>query len=66
MQDLWLDASRTGLAEREAQLSRLAAWVLMADQQSLRYGLRITASHEIAADSGPEHRLACLRALALA
>ena len=66
MQDLWLDASRTGLADREAQLSRLAAWVLMADQQGLRWGLRITANNEIAADSGPEHRLACLRALALA
>ncbi|MEG0974864.1 MAG: DUF58 domain-containing protein [Comamonas sp.] len=65
-QDLWLDASRAGLVDREAQLSRLAAWVLMADQQGLRYGLRITAANEIAVDSGPEHRLACLRALALA
>ena len=65
-QDLWLDAARTGLADREAQLSRLAAWVLMADQLGLRYGLRATAAHTIAADSGPEHRQACLRALALA
>ena len=65
-QELWLDAARTGLADREAQLSRLAAWVLMADQLGLRYGLRATAAHTIAADSGPEHRQACLRALALA
>ena len=66
-QDLWLDASHTGLAEREAQLSRLTAWVLAADQQSLRYGLRTqTGSVEITPDAGAEHRLACLRALALA
>ncbi|QMV75695.1 DUF58 domain-containing protein [Comamonas piscis] len=69
-QDLWLDAQHCGLAEREGQLSRLAAWVLMADQQGLRYGLRLgQASPAHAgqpADSGPEHRQACLRALALA
>ncbi|GAB2829744.1 DUF58 domain-containing protein [Comamonas piscis] len=69
-QDLWLDAQHCGLAEREAQLSRLAAWVLMADQQGLRYGLRLgqasPAHADQPADSGPEHRQACLRALALA
>ena len=66
-QDLWLDAGRCGLAEREAQLSRLTAWVLQAEQQGLRYGLRIVANgSDIAPDSGPEHRAACLRALALA
>ena len=66
-QDLWLDAQHCGLAEREAQLSRLAAWVLMADQQGLRYGLRLgQVNADQPADSGPEHRLACLRALALA
>jgi uncharacterized protein (DUF58 family) len=69
-QDLWLDAQRCGLAEREAQLSRLAAWVLMADQQGLRYGLRLgqasPAHADQPADSGPAHRQACLRALALA
>ncbi|TDS74443.1 uncharacterized protein (DUF58 family) [Comamonas sp. JUb58] len=66
-QDLWLDAQQCGLAEREAQLSRLTAWVVMADQQGLRYGLRLGAAHaDLAADSGPEHRQACLRALALA
>ncbi|MFC3217261.1 DUF58 domain-containing protein [Comamonas sp. JC664] len=53
-QDLWHDASHCGLAEREAQLSRLTAWVLMADQQGLRYGLRLGAANaEQAADSGP-------------
>ena len=66
-QDLWLDASRCGLADREAQLSRLTAWVLAAHQQGLRYGLRIAANTpDIAPDHGPEHRQACLRALALA
>lgn len=66
-QDLWLDAQQCGLAEREAQLSRLTAWVVMADQQGLRYGLRLGAAHaDQTPDSGPEHRQACLRALALA
>ncbi len=66
-QDLWLDASRCGLAAREAQLSRLAAWVLAADQQGLRYGLRLqSGGPEIAPDHGPAHRASCLRALALA
>lgn len=65
-QDLWLDASHSGLAEREAQLSRLTAWVLAADQQGLRYGLRVQAGGEIAPDTGAEHRMSCLRALALA
>ena len=67
-QDLWLEASRCGLADREAQLSRLTAWVLVAEAQGLRYGLRVSpaASADIAPDHGPEHRAACLRALALA
>ncbi|WP_429949803.1 DUF58 domain-containing protein [Comamonas sediminis] len=66
-QDVWLDAQQCGLAEREAQLSRLTAWVVMADQQGLRYGLRLGSGHaDQAADSGAEHRQACLRALALA
>ena len=66
-QDLWLDARHCGLADREAQLSRLTAWVLAADQFGLRYGLHPGgAQPPIAADSGPAHRQACLRALALA
>ena len=66
-QDLWLEASRCGLVDREAQLSRLTAWVLVAEAQGLRYGLRVSpASADIAPDHGPEHRAACLRALALA
>ena len=63
---LMLDYATLHALAPEARLSRLAAWVLMADQLGLRYGLRATAAHAIAADSGPEHRQACLRALALA
>lgn len=71
-QEMWLDAGRCGLHDKEAQLSRLTAWVLQADQQNMRYGLRLAhakATHgtqDIAPDSGPDHRNSCLRALALA
>lgn len=61
---LWLDASACGLAEREALLARLTAWVLQADQRALHYGLRLPGV-EIAPASGAEQRLRCLRALAL-
>jgi uncharacterized protein (DUF58 family) len=49
----------------EAQLARLARWILMADARHLRYGLRLPAA-TIAPGSGAEHRERCLTALALA
>jgi len=62
---LWLAPQLTHLNQLEAQLSRLCAWVLMAEKQGLRYGLRIS-SQEIAPASGPAHQMRCLQALALA
>jgi uncharacterized protein (DUF58 family) len=64
-QTLWLDQQQTGLSQPEAQLSRLCAWVLQADQLGLIYGLRLK-HQDIAPASGLAHRQRCLRALALA
>ena len=62
--ELWLDATRTGLADPEARLSRLTAWVLQADRLGLDYGLRLPG-REIAQGSGAAQRRRCLEALAL-
>jgi uncharacterized protein (DUF58 family) len=64
-QTLWLDQQQTGLNQPEAQLSRLCAWVLQADQLGLIYGLRLK-HQDIAPASGLAHQQRCLRALALA
>ena len=61
---LWLDARATGLADPEARLSRLAAWVLMAQQQNRTWGLRLPSGQEIAPASGAQHATRCLEALA--
>ncbi|GAB2457202.1 DUF58 domain-containing protein [Comamonas humi] len=63
-QELWLDERHCGLAEREARLSRLAAWVLQAEASGCRFGLRL-ASRTMAPDRGQAHVQDCLRALAL-
>jgi uncharacterized protein (DUF58 family) len=63
--ELWLDWNQLpGNMGLEAKLSRLTRWVLAADQDGLRYGLRLPGI-ALAPDSGEPHRLACLRALAL-
>jgi uncharacterized protein (DUF58 family) len=62
--DLWLALAQTGLPGREAQLSRLCAWVLQADQLGSHYGLRLPAG-QIAPSSGEAHKRQCLEALAL-
>ena len=64
-QELWLDFARIGGLDVEGRLSRLAAWVLMADEQGLDYGLRLPGV-EIKPASGPAQRLRCLEALATA
>lgn len=61
---LWLEAGRTGLADPEARIARLTAWVLQADRLGLRYGLRLPGTR-IAQGSGAAQRLRCLEALAL-
>lgn len=51
-------------AGAEERLSRLAGWVLAAEREGLRYGLRAPGI-EIAPGRGAAHRSACLAALAL-
>jgi uncharacterized protein (DUF58 family) len=59
----WLDWFRLEGLASEPRLSQLCRWVLDASAMQRIYGLRLP-SVEIAPDSGPRHRLACLRALA--
>jgi uncharacterized protein (DUF58 family) len=63
-QELWLDFAQAGPPDREARLSRLAAWVLQADKLGLDYGLRLPAQ-EIQPGAGEAHKRRCLEALAL-
>jgi uncharacterized protein (DUF58 family) len=63
-QELWLDAQHTGLPEHEARLSRLAAWVLMADKLGLDFGLRV-AGRTVAPSQGEAHKRQCLELLAI-
>lgn len=64
-QEVVLDyAALRGLAH-EDRLSRLAAWVCVAESQRTTYALGLPQTH-IDAGLGAEHRHACLRALALA
>ncbi len=66
-QELWLDIEKAaqppGAPHLEQQLSRLCAWVLLAEKLDLRYGLRLGAQ-EIAPSNGDAHKTACLQALA--
>ncbi len=61
---LWLDLAHTGTGALEQRLSRLCAWVLMAEQQGLHYGLRLGGT-EVRTGSGQAHQRHCLQALAL-
>jgi uncharacterized protein (DUF58 family) len=63
-QELWLDAQSAALPELEARLSRLCAWVLMADRLGLDYGLRV-AGRTVAPSQGEAHKRQCLEVLAL-
>jgi uncharacterized protein (DUF58 family) len=63
-QELWLDYSHTGCADKEASLSRLCAWVVQAETLGLVYGLRLPTA-EILPASGESHQQQCLQALAL-
>ncbi|MGP1677567.1 MAG: DUF58 domain-containing protein [Burkholderiales bacterium] len=63
--ELWLDWNQLPASlGLESKLSRLTRWVLAADQDGLRYGLRLPGL-ELAPDTGEPQRLACLRELAL-
>ena len=62
-EELWLDAQATGLPDLEARLSRLCAWVSMADRLGVDYGLRV-AGRTLKPAQGEAHRRACLEVLA--
>ena len=63
-EELWLDAQATGLADTEARVSRLCAWVLMADRLGGDYGVRV-AGRVMKPSQGEAHKRACLEALAV-
>ncbi|MDH5577372.1 MAG: DUF58 domain-containing protein [Betaproteobacteria bacterium] len=63
--ELWLDWTRfAATLDAEQRLSRLAGWVLAAEQSGARYGLRLPGC-TLAPDRGDAHHAACLQALAL-
>jgi len=63
--DLWLDWQLLPSSmDTEQRLSRLAGWVLAAEQVGARYGLRLPGI-ELPMAHGEVHRAACLQALAL-
>jgi uncharacterized protein (DUF58 family) len=59
----WLDWSSLGQLDTEVRLSQLCRWVLDSEASQRSYGLRLPGI-EIAPSRGPQHRTACLRALA--
>lgn len=63
--ELWLDWNLLpdGL-DTEHRLSHLAGWIIAAEAEQLRYGLRLPR-REIPPDAGPAQRRRCLEALAL-
>jgi uncharacterized protein (DUF58 family) len=63
-EELWLDAAATGLGDAEGRLSRLCAWVLMADRLGVDYGVR-AAGRVVRPAQGEAHRRACLETLAV-
>lgn len=62
--ELWLDLASAGSGSVEQRLSRLCAWVLLADEAEVDYGLRL-ASVELSPTHGDAHKRRCLEALAL-
>lgn len=66
---LWLDLGECGTfgggpGSLEQKLSRLCAWVLLAERLQLDYGLRLPGL-SLSPDHGAVHQSACLQALAL-
>lgn len=60
----WLDWNSMPGVNQEKRLSRLCGWILQAEQQGKRYGLK-TPVIEIPPSSGDQHREKCLSHLAL-
>lgn len=63
-QELWLDWALIPALSGERKLELLTRWVLDADAQGLRYGLRLP-DNEFLPQHGAIHRAECLHALAL-
>jgi len=63
-QDVLLDWNALRHLGHEARISRLAAWVDQAEREGRRYHLRLPGL-ALGPGRGPDHRHACLRALAL-
>ena len=63
-EELWLDIAGTPDRNDEDKLARMTRWVLDAEAQGLRYGLRLTDG-ELPASNGTAHRDECLRRIAL-
>lgn len=63
-EELWLDYADARDYSEEEKLSRMARWVLDAETQGLRYGLRLPDG-ELPSNNGSAHREECLRRIAL-
>ena len=63
-EELWLDLADAPDHTEEEKLSRMTRWVLDAEAQGLRYGLRLPDG-ELPINNGIAHRDECLRRLAL-
>jgi len=63
-EELWLDFADAPDRSEEEKLTRMARWVLDAEAQGLRYGLRLPGS-ELPTGNGSAHRDECLRRIAL-
>ncbi|NJD25585.1 MAG: DUF58 domain-containing protein [Betaproteobacteria bacterium] len=64
-EELMLDWQLTSdSADSETRIAIVAGWVVAADAEGSRYGLRLPG-REIQPDTGPAHRHRCLEALAL-
>ncbi|WP_460457768.1 DUF58 domain-containing protein [Arenimonas alkanexedens] len=62
--EIELDWYSLAQLDPEARIRRLTRWVLEAERQDRRFSLRLPKAR-LGPASGPEHRHACLRALAL-
>lgn len=62
--DIALDWNQLAGLDHEGKISRLARWVVEAERSGSRYSLRLPMEF-LVPGRGPEHRHACLRALAL-
>lgn len=63
-QELWLDYAQCAGLDPERRLSRLAAWLLRAQEFGIDHGLRLPGL-ELPPAQGELHQRECLRALAL-